>query len=78
VNLSTGKVAGGDAEQRPEPGVAGSTAVKAEHELVEVGLQMGAAQTVVDAQGSDFEIGENAVDQGRTTWAAILPMTCRS
>ena len=58
-------MAGGDAEQRPEPGVAGSAAVKAEHELVEVGLQMGTAQAVIDAQGPDFEVGEDAVDPGQ-------------
>ena len=58
-------MAGGKAEQRQEGGVAGSTSVKAEHELVEVGLQMGTAQAVVDAQGPDFEVGEDAVDPGQ-------------
>ena len=43
----------------------GSAAVEAEHELVEIGLQMTAAQAVVDAQGPDFEVGEDAVDPGQ-------------
>ena len=58
-------MAGGDAEQRSERGVVGSAAVKAEHELVEIGLQMGTAQAVVDTQDPDFEIGKDAVDPGQ-------------
>ena len=42
-------------------GVAGAAAVEVEDELVEVGLEMVAAQTVVDAQGPAFEVGEHAV-----------------
>lgn len=61
-----------NAEQRQECGVAGLATVEAEHKPVEVGLQMGTAQAVVDVQGPDFEVGEDAVDPGRTT--AILPM----
>ena len=51
----------GDAEQGTEGGVPGSAAVEAEDELVEIGLQVVAAQAVIDAQGPDFEIGEDPV-----------------
>ena len=43
-------MAGGDAEQGAERGMPGAAAVEAEDELVEIGLQMLAAQAVVDAQ----------------------------
>ena len=52
---------GGDAEQRAEGGMPGAAAVEAEDELVEIGLQVLAAQAVVDAQGPDLEVGEDAV-----------------
>ena len=68
-------MAGGDAEQGAEGGVAGAAAIEAEDELVEVGLEMPAAQAVIDAQGPDLEVGEDAVHPGQMTWAAILPMT---
>ena len=58
-------MAGGDAEQRTEGGMPGMAAVEAEDELVEIGLQMPAAQAVIDAQGPDFEIGEDAVRPGQ-------------
>ena len=45
--------------------MAGSAAVKAEDELVEVGLQMLASQAVIDAQGPDLEVGEDAVHPGQ-------------
>ncbi len=44
-------MAGGDAEQGAEGGGAGAAAVEAEDELVEIGLEMLAAQAVIDAQG---------------------------
>ena len=47
-------MAAGDAEQGAERGVPGSAAVEAEDELVEIGLQMLAAQAVVDTQRPDF------------------------
>ena len=50
-----------DAEQRAERGMPGAAAVETEDELVEIGLQMLAAQAVVDAQGPDLEVGEDAV-----------------
>ena len=55
----------GDAEQRTEGGMPGTAAVEAEDELVEIGLQVLAAQAVIDAQGPDFEIGEDAVRPGQ-------------
>ncbi len=45
--------------------MSGSAAVEAEDELVEVGLEVLAAQSVVDAQGPDLEIGEDAVRPGQ-------------
>jgi hypothetical protein len=49
--------------------------VEAEDELVEIGLKMFAAQAVVDAQGSDLEVGEYAMGPGQVTWAAIALTT---
>src|SRR5260370_26851289 len=40
----------------------GAPAVEAEDEFIEVGLQVLAAQPVVDAQRPDFEVGEDAVN----------------
>ena len=37
-----------------------AASIEAESELVEVGLEMIAAETVVDAQGPAFEVGEDA------------------
>ena len=36
-------------EERGESGVAGATAIETENELIEIGLQVFLAQTVVDA-----------------------------
>jgi len=55
-------VAGGDAEQGAEGGVPGAAAVEAEDELIEVGLEVLAAQPVIDAQGPDLEVGEDPVN----------------
>jgi DDE domain len=54
-----------DTEQGSEGGVAGSTAIEAEGELVEIGLEMGAAEAVVDAQSPGLEVGEHAVHPGQ-------------
>ena len=54
-------MAGGDAEQGAEGGVPGVAAVEAEDELVEVGLEMLAAQAVIDAQTPDLKVGEDPV-----------------
>ncbi len=51
-----------ESEEGIEGGVAGAAAVKAKDELVEVGLQVLAAQTVVDAERPCLEVGEDAVD----------------
>jgi hypothetical protein len=40
-------------------------AVEAEDEFIEVGLQVLAAQPVVDAQGPDLEVGEDPVNPGQ-------------
>ena len=58
-------MAGGDAEQRAETGLAMTAAVEAEHEFVEVGLEVFAAQAMIDAQRPGFEIGKDAVCPGQ-------------
>ena len=63
-------MAGADAEQGSEGGMASAAAVETEHKLIEVGLNMPAAQAVIDAERPDFEVGEDAVhprqdDMGR-------------
>ena len=47
-------MAGGDAKQGAEGGVPGAAAVEAEDELVEVGLEMLAAQAMIDAPNPIF------------------------
>lgn len=67
---------GGDAEQGLECGVAGTAAIEAEDKLVEIGVDVLAAQAMIDPQCPDLEIGEDAVaPRQETMWAAILPMT---
>src|SRR6266581_2826068 len=56
---------GGDAEQGAEGGGPGAATVEAEDELVEIGLEVFAAQAVVDAQGPDLEVGEDPMDPGQ-------------
>jgi hypothetical protein len=68
-------MSGGDTEQRAECGMPGAAAVEAEDELVAVGLQVFAAQPVVDAQGPDFKMEKMRCARGRTIGAAMLPMT---
>jgi hypothetical protein len=43
----------------------GAAPVEAEDELVEIGLEVFAAQAVVDPQGPDLEVGEDAMDPGQ-------------
>jgi len=43
----------------------GAPAVEAEDEFIEVGLEVFAAQPVIDAQGPDLEVGEDPVDPGQ-------------
>ena len=40
----------------------GAPAVEAEDEFIEVGLEVFAAQPVIDAQGPDLEVGEDPVN----------------
>ena len=47
---------GSDAEERMERGMPCPTAIEAEHELVEVVLEVGLAQSVVDAQTPALEV----------------------
>ena len=53
---------GGDAEQGPECGLSGAPTVEAEDEFIEVGLEVLAAQPVIDAQGPDLDVGEDPVN----------------
>src|SRR5690349_19244134 len=55
----------GDAEERAEGGVSSAASVEAEDELVEVGLEVLAAQTVIDAERPALEVGEDAVGPGQ-------------
>src|SRR3954466_3995995 len=55
----------GDAEERAEGGMSGAAPVEAEDELVEVGLEVFAAQAVIDAERPALEIGEDAVGPGQ-------------
>ena len=45
--------------------MSGAPAVEAEDEFIEVGLEVLAAQPVVDAQGPDLKVGEDAVNPGQ-------------
>src|SRR3984893_11030668 len=45
--------------------MAGAAAVEAEDEFVEIGLEMRAAQAVIDAQSPDLEVGEDPVHPGQ-------------
>ena len=51
----------GDGEQGAEGGVAGAATIEAEGELVEVGLQVLLAQTVIDAECPALQVGEDAM-----------------
>ena len=53
---------GGDAEEGSECGVPGASAVEAEDEFIKIGLQVLAAQAVVDTQRPDLEVGEDPVN----------------
>src|ERR1700761_5974116 len=58
-------MAGGDAEQRAETGLAMTAAVEAENEFVEVGLEVFAAQAMIDAERPGLEVGKDAVCPGQ-------------
>ena len=44
--------------------MSGAPTVEAEDEFIQVGLEVLAAQPVVDAQGPDLEVGEDPVNPG--------------
>ena len=46
---------GADAQEGAEGGFRGGASIETEHELVEVGLEMLAAQAVIDAEAPAFE-----------------------
>ena len=54
-----------DCEQGSEGGLAGFASIEAEDELVKVGLQVFAAQSVIDAAGPALEVGEHLMDPGQ-------------
>jgi len=43
----------------------GAPAIEAENKLIEVGLEVLAAQPMIDAQGPDLEVGKDPVDPGQ-------------
>ena len=51
-------------EEGGKGGVSITAAIEAVDKLVEIGLQMPAAQAMMDAQGPDFEVGEDALHPG--------------
>ena len=57
-------MASGDAEQSAETGMPVMAAIEAENKFVEVGLEVLAAQAVIDTQRPGFEIGKDAVGPG--------------
>ena len=57
-----GRLRDGDAEQGAECCMSGAPTVEAEDEFIEVGLEMLAAQPVIDAQGPDLEVGEDPMN----------------
>src|SRR6516165_1033263 len=63
--VSERRAGGGDAKQRLERGVARAAAVEAEDELVKVGLEVPAAQAMVDAQRPDLDVRKDPVAPGQ-------------
>src|SRR6516162_11023238 len=57
-------VPGYKTEEGGKGGVSITAAIEAVDKLVEIGLQMPAAQAMMDAQGPDFEVGEDALHSG--------------
>jgi hypothetical protein len=54
--------AGADAKEGIERGMPCPASIEAEHELIEVVLEVGLSQSVVNAQAPALEIGEQAMD----------------
>ena len=71
--VGKGLCIGGEAEERAESIVAGFAAVEAKDEFIEIGLQMLAAQPVVDASRPSFEVGEDLVDPRQDEVSGGLP-----
>ncbi len=71
--VGKGLCIGGEAEERAESIVAGFAAVEAKDDLIEIGLQMLAAQPVVDASRPSFEVGEDLVDPRQDEVSGGLP-----
>ena len=59
-----GFVAEADCEEACKAGMAVATSIEAEDELVEIGLEILAAQSVIDAERPGLEVGEHAMDPG--------------
>ena len=59
TSCRAGRLGDGDAEQGAECCMPGAPTVEAEDEFIEVGLEMLAAQPVINAQGPDLEVGED-------------------
>jgi hypothetical protein len=65
----------GDAEGRAEGGMSGAASVAAEDELVEIGVEVFAAQAVIDAECPALAIGEDAVGPGQHDRGGLRPTT---
>jgi hypothetical protein len=65
-------VRGGDAEEGSECCVSGAPTVEAKDEFIENGLEVLAAQPVIDAQSPDLEVGEDPVDPGQDDMSGHL------
>lgn len=59
--LGNSAAGGGEAQQGSEGGAASATAVEAEDELVEVGMEMPAPEGMVGAQGPALEVQGQAM-----------------
>src|SRR5260221_7075828 len=70
--------AGGNAEHGLEGYMAIEAAIVAECELVEIGIEVLVAQTVIGAQAPAFIREKTRGIHGRATWPAMLPTVRRS
>ena len=53
--------------------MAGAASVESEDELFEVGLQVRASQSVIDAQGPGLQVGKDTVDPGQDDMGGHRP-----
>ena len=58
--------------------MSGAAATEAEDKLVEVGLQVLAAQAAVDVECPDLQVGEDAMCPRQADVRAMGPTTCGS